>query len=282
MPSEGYIVRAMSRKDLDAAIEWAAAEGWNPGLSDGDAFYRADPGGFLIGELDGEPVGCISAVSYGDEFGFIGFYIVRPGFRGKGFGIELWRAAMKRLAGRNIGLDGVVAQQENYKRSGFSLAYKNIRYEGVCSHHPASSFGLAGIGDVSLDAILEYDDKFFPVPRRDFMKKWLDPDGRRFVAFVHGGAVMGFGAIRKCRKGFKIGPLFAETEEIAGMIFNELIKTAGSETVVLDVPELNAAAVKLAESHKMTISFETARMYTGEFYKLPFGKLYGVTTFELG
>jgi len=37
---------------------------------------------------------------------------------------------LKYLEGRNIGLDGVVSQQDNYKKSGFKLAYRNIRHEG--------------------------------------------------------------------------------------------------------------------------------------------------------
>ncbi|CAN5678757.1 hypothetical protein BH11ARM2_BH11ARM2_21040 [soil metagenome] len=40
--------------------------------------------------LDGEPVGCISAARYGDDLGFIGLYIVRPDYRGRGHGIALW------------------------------------------------------------------------------------------------------------------------------------------------------------------------------------------------
>ena len=90
-----FRIRALSRDEMSLPIEWAALEGWNPGLHDAACFYAADPGGFLVGELDGEPVGCISAVKYGSEFGFIGLYIVRPEFRGRGFGIQLWRAAME-------------------------------------------------------------------------------------------------------------------------------------------------------------------------------------------
>ena len=65
---------------------------------------------------------------HGDGLGFIGFYIVVPERRGEGHGIALWRAGMERLAGRVIGLDGVVAQQGNYARSGFALAWNNARY----------------------------------------------------------------------------------------------------------------------------------------------------------
>ena len=118
MPSTNYIIRTMSRAEVDLAVAWAAAEGWNPGLHDAECYYTADPEGFWVGLLDGEPIATISAMKYGRSFGFIGFYIVKPEYRGKGYGFQIWKAAMDSLAGRNIGLDGVIAQQENYKKSG--------------------------------------------------------------------------------------------------------------------------------------------------------------------
>ena len=126
--SETMQIRNVAAQEMQLLANWAAAEGWNPGLHDAECFFAADPQGFFIGEVAGSPVGCISAVAYGQEFGFIGFYIVRPEFRGKGYGIQLWQAAMRYLGPRNIGLDGVVAQQANYQQSGFRLAYRNIRF----------------------------------------------------------------------------------------------------------------------------------------------------------
>src|SRR5262245_52787924 len=114
-----YGIRTMTSGEIDFAIDLAAAEGWNPGLHDAANFHAADPAGFLVGVLDGEPTACISAVSYDGSFGFIGLYIVAPRHRGKGHGLAIWNAAMQRLAGHTVGLDGVVAQQENYRRSGF-------------------------------------------------------------------------------------------------------------------------------------------------------------------
>ena len=64
------------------------------------------------------------------RFAFLGFYIVRPDLRGRGYGLRIWNAAVDHAGGRTIGLDGVVAQQENYKKSGFRLAYANVRYGG--------------------------------------------------------------------------------------------------------------------------------------------------------
>ena len=79
-PLGDFHIRLMRRDELAFAIELAAREGWNPGLHDAECFFEADPGGFFIGELTGQPIGCISAVSYGEYYGFVGLYFVRPEF----------------------------------------------------------------------------------------------------------------------------------------------------------------------------------------------------------
>src|SRR5918993_985600 len=129
-------IRPMTSGELSLAIDWAAREGWNPGLDDAACFAEADRGGFMMAFLDRAPIGCISAVRYDAGFGFIGFYLVRPDLRGKGFGLQVWRTAMSRLEPCTIGLDGVIAQEENYRKSGFALAHRNKswRHCSVCSH----------------------------------------------------------------------------------------------------------------------------------------------------
>lgn len=89
--------------------------------------------------------------------------------------------------------------------------------------------------------------------------------------------------IRKCRTGFKVGPLFADTDIIANNLFQKMRSFVGQNSqIFIDVPEINKNAVALVEQYKMVPMFETARMYTKEFPKINLKKVFGVTTLELG
>ncbi|MBP0465482.1 GNAT family N-acetyltransferase [Roseomonas sp. PWR1] len=274
----------MRREEIPLALDWAAAEGWNPGLADADCFSAADPEGFLLAELDGVPVGCISAVRTGRDFGFIGFYIVRPAHRGAGHSIALWRAAMARLAGRTIGLDGVVAQQANYRRSGFVLAHRNVRYGAPAPRPPMVSDGpeVVAAADLPFAALAALDRHVFPVARDAFLRTWLAAPGHVALAARGPGGPAGYGVLRPCREGSKIGPLVATDPRAARALFAALLAAAPAGPVFLDMPEPNADAVAMAVAAGMSPAFETARMYAGPDPALPLPAIYGITSFELG
>jgi ribosomal protein S18 acetylase RimI-like enzyme len=278
-----YRIRPMRSEEVALALDWAAAEGWNPGLNDAPCFHAQDPQGFLLGLLDEEPVATISVVKYGTDFGFLGFYIVKHGFRGRGLGWSLWQAGMASLAGRNVGLDGVVAQQDNYRKSGFALAWRNVRQEGLGGGEASSDRRIVPLADLPFEAVYAYDQLFFPADRAVFLRCWIAQPGSTAIGFVEGDRLQGYGVLRPCRQGYKIGPLFADDPAIAESLFQTLRSRAGSgEKIYLDTPEVNPHAVSLARRHSMHVVFETARMYTGQVPSLPMDRSYGVTTFELG
>ena len=252
----------------------------DPGLHDARSFYAADPDGLLLGELDGAPVGLVSAVRYGSGFGFLGLYIVRREFRGRGFGLELWRAALDHLGDRIVGLDGVVAQQDNYRRSGFALAFRNIRQRGEGGG--AAPHGLVDLAAVPFEEVARYDRTAFPAPRAAFLKSWIGQPQAQALGVLDGQSLKGYGVLRPCREGFKAGPLFADDAETAERLFQGLVSRAPGAPVFLDTPEANPAALALARRHGMTPSFETARMYKNGTPEMRLDRCFGVTTFELG
>jgi hypothetical protein len=262
----------MSRAELD---EWAALEGWNPGLGDATCFHAADPDGFLMAFRDGRPVASISVVRYAGGFAFLGFY-------GRGYGLRLWRAGMARLEGFTVGLDGVIAQQANYGRSGFAFAHRNIRNGGEVRIEAPTDHRLSDIHQDLVPLVIDCDRRFFPSVRDGFLRCWLQPEQRSGRALVEDGEVSGYGVIRKCRTGHRIGPLFAETERDADVLFPSLTSTADIGPVFLDVPEPNGPAIALASRYGLAPAFQTARMYRGPTPTLPLNGIYGITTFELG
>jgi hypothetical protein len=281
--ADDFQVRPMGARELDITLGWAEAEGWNPGRGDRAPFLAADPGGFLMGFLGEEPVTAVSVVRYGESFGFLGFYICRPDQRGKGYGWRTWQAGLARLEGRTVGLDGVVAQQANYARSGFVLAHRNIRFGGRPERDVRTDPGIVEIGPGLFDAVSAYDRACFPAGRSAFLRAWLDGQGgRRSLALLENGEVRGFGTIRPAVSGYKIGPLFADGESEADRLFVALAASAEGALVFLDCPEPNAAALALAARHGLTPAFETARMYRGSAPLLPLSRIFGITSFELG
>jgi hypothetical protein len=275
-------IRPLSLDEMRMPLDWAAAEGWNPGLHDAPPFHASDPQGFLAAFVGDDPAACISVVRSGAGFGFLGFYICRPDMRGKGIGWTLWRAGMSHLSGRTVGLDGVLAQQENYRKSGFALAHRNVRYSGVPVIAPKADAEIQPITAGSAENVMVYDRPFHPDDRRAFLKLWLRMPESHALACIEDGAMQGYGVIRRCRQGWKIGPLFAETPVVAERLFAALAARVPGETIVLDPPEPNAAAVALATRYGLSPVFETARMYRGPAPDLPLPRIFGITTFELG
>ena len=288
--SEAFEIRPMTRPEVDLLVDWAAQEGWNPGLQDAECFWATDPDAFVAADLDGELIGGGAITAYEDVFGFMGFFIVRPKFRGRGLGDRLWHVRLERLIGRlrpgaTIGLDGVFAMQDYYAKGGFVFAHRDIRFRAEIPDHPAipeTEATILDLGEVPFDAVLDYDRTCFPASRPTFLRGWISqPDGRA-LGCLRDGRLSGFGVARRCREGYKIGPLFADDAGVAGALLDRLAAIGAGGPIFIDVPESHPAALALVEARRMVEVFGCARMYLGPAPELAHQRIFGVTTFELG
>lgn len=162
-------------------------------------------------------------------------------------------------------------------------------------------------------AVYIYDRKFFPAPRISFLAVWLEQQGHELRVALDDDVsysaddytllepnVVGYGVMRRCGYGFKIGPLFADNDTIAIKLLDSLLTSLpAGQTLFIDVPDHNTAATRMALELGLTKSFETARMYRyphngeeGQSSEAASVSLveardvaagvFGVTTFELG
>ena len=286
------VTKVASLEELRALIQWAADEGWNPGLDDVALFHGTDPSGFFVTYLGDRPVAGISVVKHSDEQAFLGLYLCVPEFRGTGFGLATWNHALTSVANRTVGLDGVVEQQDNYRQSDFAYHFGNTRYSGpllpslikaTASESQLSTHTIRPAKSDDLDALVQYDALVGGFERRAFLNAWLAPSDSRYTYLaVEDEVIVGMLGIRKCIEGFKIGPLFADSSAIARQLLLPAAAVADGDNVMLDVSDKNSAAVEMATSLKLQPIFETARMYKGAAPAMDLQKLFGVATLELG
>jgi GNAT superfamily N-acetyltransferase len=279
---ELVVTRASSQEWLQVE-EWAAEEQWNPGLGDTACFHPTDPDGFFLGRRDGTPVSAVSVVNYSGDYAFLGYYLVRPELRGTGLGTATWDAAVPHAGARTIGLDAVLAQEEIYRRSGFSPAYRTGRYSGRPAAPGAPSPSVVPVTEDHLEALAAYDEQCFPAPRRAFLARWFSAPGHRAHVFVRDGEPAGYGVIRQARNGHRIGPLSADTPQAAEALFDALTAhLSPDDEVHVDIPETHEAAVSLATSRGLALGFESVRMYKGTPPVVRAERIFGITSLELG
>jgi GNAT superfamily N-acetyltransferase len=282
MSADTYQIRRMAPDDVAVAIEWARREGWNPGHHDAQTFYQADPNGFFIGERNGEAVAVGCAIVYDEAFAFCGLYIVAPQHRGKGYGFALTEARLAYCGDRNIGIDGVLENVTIYERIGYRKHYENARYQFTAGEAPARPASLVAIDQVDVEALHHYDRQCFPAARQTFLNAWIHQPDALSLAWVENGQLKGYAVRRPCDYGYKIAPLFADSAAIAEQLLLACQEGVSGQSLIVDMPETNEAALKLATSYHMERTFATARMYQKGLPALAYDKIFGITTFELG
>ena len=283
-----FVFREMNRPEIRHLIDLADREGWNPGRHDAESFWLTDREGFLAVESEGAVIGGGSIVRHNPHFGFMGLFIMEPEHRGRGIGARLWTERRDRLlarldSGGSIGLDAVEAMIPFYERGGFVTAFRHVRYRWEDETPTVDArVGFTDLESLPLDDILRFDRDCFPGPRASCLKAWIAQPEAHKIAAVQGSRLNGFGVIRPCRNGWKIGPLVARDQATALALLKRLITLGSPDPVFLDVPDNNPLAVDLCQKIGMKAGCFCTRMYLGKPARVASELVYGAATMELG
>jgi GNAT superfamily N-acetyltransferase len=288
MQNQGNRIRPLARREQAELVAWAQGEGWNPGLHDADLFWQVDPEGFLGIEVDEVFAGGGAIIRHNPSFGFMGLFIMRPEYRSKKLGTKLWIARRDRLLSRldtaaTIGLDAVDAMVPFYARGGFIPYVRQGRFEWAApSRRRTISKAVIPLTQIPLEKLMEYDRCCFPGPREHYLELWTRQEGAHAIGIVDDHQLVGYSVMRRCVTGWKIGPLFADSLDVA----QELLAAHGDcsvgEPVFLDAPQNNPAAMELCRSHGMREVFGCVRMYLGAVPNIANHKIFSITCFEIG
>ena len=290
--SARFTIRPLQRGDIQAVTDWARQERFAPGRGDVEIYRHTDRQGIWVGWLGSQRIGCIAGVRYSDAYGFLGLYLVRPPWRGRGYGLQLWRHAMEHLADlRCIGLEAAPDRISDYASWGFHAASPTTRWQVISQGAFPPAAATAGWRLLAGDAIPEravqrFDAQREPSPRPHFLRQWLrHPSGTVLALIDASGVCHGFGRIRPCLlargEGWRIGPLLAETPPAAALLLHSLLHRHPG-VVLIDAPGANPAAASLLEGLQFRPIGATLRMYRGEAPRLSLGDVYGLACLELG
>ena len=295
--SENFTIRVISNNDLNKVTDWAKLEGFAPGIDDLSIFKNTDKQGIWVGCLNNVPIGSIACVKYNSSYGFIGLFIVKKKYRNKGYGLSLWKHALNYLDEIDcIGLEAAPSRLNDYQNWGFKKSSVTNRWKLNGSKSlPVKffyrdiyqGFKVVPVNQISSQAVLNYDSQREPSPRPHFINDWLKNSFGIVKALVdNNGMCHGFGRIRPCilqdnKKGWRIGPLLADTPPLAELLIRKLAGTLDTE-ILLDCPSLNPYANYLLSNLGFFEISRTYRMYKGPQPPFPMNQVYGLACLELG
>jgi [ribosomal protein S18]-alanine N-acetyltransferase len=289
------IIRPARASDIPEIVRWARSEEFSPGFGDVDIYRNTDKQGVWVGWVDSTPVGCIAGIKYNNIYGFIGLYIVRPEYRGQGYGHRLWEQALRHLQDvKCVGLEAASHLITNYAEWGFKTSSQTIRWQlfnsedGLSSQAALNPQDLKVVSgpDIPLEAIKKYDSEREFTARPHFLSQWLKhPSGKVIALIDKYNHCHGFARIRPCLlpagEGWRIGPILADSPVLAkALILNLLIEHKG--VILIDSPQRNDNSQSLLSSLGFREISATTRMYKGSHKVVLTKDVYGLACLELG
>lgn len=289
-------IRNMTSDDLNLVVKWAQEEGWSIEMTDVEAYLAQGEDCFKLLLLDDIPIGALSIVKHSNNFAFIGLFLVNKDFRNLGYGKYIWNECLKDtpsnpISSFSFGLCAVSKQIPRYSAYGFNSLFGFSHYK-TKSPDSVSTIKIQNINTFDpsfFNKVIQYDSMVFYGRRENFLSTLLKTQGVKAFLKMEEDNIVGYGIIRNCNNGFRIGPLFANDFETAKSLMEKLLNSVANtnKKVILDSPSLNKYLVCLAEYFKLEREPEndTQLMIKGD---LPYNvmtnieKNYAIASLEMG
>ena len=248
-------IRLLTPRDIPRAQRLRALAGWNQTDSDWQHLLRIEPQGCFGAWIDGRLAGTATTTIYFDSsgnasLGWVGMVLVDPENRRKGVGSTLLRKCIAYLKERRvetIKLDATPQGKAVYDLLGFVDEYPLERWVGEAGSYAAGDSGaMAQTPLIDLAALTAYDTQYFGVDRREVLKAWLETwPACAAAAYNSSQRMTGYVLARRGSQFQQIGPLIADTPEIANILFRHVLEQLHGQALIVDVISENLWATKI-------------------------------------
>jgi GNAT superfamily N-acetyltransferase len=283
-PSSELLLRNMTAADIPAGLRLCRESGWNQLESDWRVFLNWNPSACRVAERNGQLVGTIAALRYGDCFTWLSMVVVAPNERGAGIGTRLLQEQLALLRDDCVRLDATPLGRPLYARYGFVDEYPLSRmtaavhaadFTAVPSVHPMREEDLA--------QVLPFDLAVFGADRSPLLRALFQlAPGYAWIA-ENAGSIEGYSFGRPGFLYDQLGPVIAQDAQTARDLVSASLSSRNGTTVAIDVPASNAAWLSWLGERKFSPARSFVRMRQRE-NKHPgvLSQIYAITGPEFG
>lgn len=230
-------IRLLTESDLEKAMRLKEQARWNQTREDWQRLLQLTPQGCFAAVCEGELVGTITTILYGQQLAWIGMVLVDVEYRRRGIASQLMKAAHQYLheAGvRTVKLDATPDGRKVYEALGYQTECLIERWSGIARSSLSGKNESANIDE--LTAILQIDLKAFGLDRSGLLASLYDKrtaNGR--VIKSSDSKVEGYVLTRPGTAASYIGPLVASSVEIAESLLDSACTQLSGQQVYVDV-----------------------------------------------
>jgi predicted N-acetyltransferase YhbS len=265
-------IREMREADIAAGLGLCRANRWNQVRRDWELFLQFSPRGCRVAVKNDQVVGTVTTMSYRglegrDRFHWIGMVMVDSAERRKGIGARLLREAIDLLGDRSaIRLDATPAGREVYRRLNFVDEYGLSRLESIGDGRAAWTEDTPArpmtVND--LTQVFEMDYEAFGADRGALLKQLFEASPEHSWVVRREGKIVGYTFGRVGHNFEHLGPVIAETGEIARQLVAACLRDRPSRPFILDVTRHDPAWTRWLESIGFREQRPYVRMVRGE------------------
>jgi GNAT superfamily N-acetyltransferase len=274
----------MRRADIPDGLRLCRASGWNQTDRDWQHFLTVAPDGVLVAVADDRVIGSVATLPYG-PFAWIAMVLVDPDTRRRGIGTLLLERGLALVPSDvTARLDATPAGEVLYRTLGFTGEYRLARWFADANPRTIVRTPNArpiATGDWS--AILGADAGVFGASRETLLRRladeapeyaWVVPHESRLHGYVFGR----HGSVRD-----HIGPLIAESADVAEHLLDACLSVKPQRAVLVDAPDDQQSWRTALVQRGFAIERPFLRMYRGHL-TMPGqpSRIYAITGPEFG
>ena len=263
----------MRSGDIPAGLRLCRAASWNQVAADWELFLTASPDGCRVAtDENGDVVGSVATIRYGDAFSWIAMVLVDPSYRRAGIGTQLLKQSLAIVGDSTARLDATPAGQNVYVPLGFREEYGLQRMTRSAFARTHASFGGTSLRlgethrarpmtDADFAEVLPQDRAVFGADRR-MLLEMLRSQAPEYAWVIGERRIDGYLFGRHGYSFDHLGPVVAPDETHARVLVAACTAAHADPSFVIDAP-LQPSWIGWLESAGFTRQRPFTRMCRG-------------------